>query len=231
MLVEDYDGFEFDVLTPGSEIVLLTDASSHDPELVDEVIRKAREKQVCISFYLSYTDWPEYYRISEQTGGTVVDTIDRSVFSRFTEEHDCGKCARFYDLLISDISVCDPPVIGNRKKKQARSPSPSTEQTCHSFTTSLLTTQLTVYGNTSEPEMIITDPNEHETLVTTNIEGEKVYRKSFPVAGVWSVCVKNGTLTISIEKTDEINSLLQFIKPVEDSSELTLSYIPPPACK
>ena len=209
----DSDGLT--VMIPGSEIVLLTDAPSHEPELEDEIIIKAVEQKVCISFYLSDTTFPAYNRISEQTGGVIVNSIDRTSFLTFDENHDYGQCARFYGL-------------SKRKKRQASS---SYEQRCHYFTTSLLTTQLIVHGYTSEPEMIITDPNEHETHVFTNIGGGKLYRKSFPVAGAWNACVETGTLTISVEKKDEINSLLQFIKPVEDSSELTLSYIPPPACK
>ena len=45
------------VMIPGSEIVLLTDAISHDPELEDDIIAKAEEMNVCISFYLSGVTW------------------------------------------------------------------------------------------------------------------------------------------------------------------------------
>ena len=207
-------------MIPGSEIVLLTDATSHDSEREAEIISKARDRQVCISFYLSYTEWEPYYKIAEQTGGAIVDSIDRSSFVTFDENHDYGQCARFYNLT----------TLGDKKKRQVSSSSYSTEQRCHNFTTSLLTTQLTVYGYTTEDAMIITDPNGLETRVITNIAGEKLYRKSFPGNGPWSVCVETGTLTISIEKTDDINSILQFIKPLEDSSELNLNYFPPPAC-
>ena len=207
-------------MIPGSEIVLLTDATSHDSELEAEVISKARDRQVCISFYLSYTEWEPYYRISEQTGGAIVDSIDRSSFLTFDENHEYGQCASFHDI----------PTFGKRKKRQVSSSSYSIEQRCHYFTTSLLTTQLTVYGYTTEAAMIVTDQNGLETRVITNIAGEKLYRKSFPGNGPWSVCVETGTLTISIEKTDDINSILQFIKPLEESPELTLNHFPPPAC-
>ena len=49
--LNDPDGLP--VMTPGSEIILLTDADSHDAELEDVVIALARERKVCISFYLS----------------------------------------------------------------------------------------------------------------------------------------------------------------------------------
>ena len=210
----------FLVMTPGSEIVLLTDASSHEEELKSSVIMKANERNVCISFYLSGHGryWVPYIEISSKTGGTTVNRIDRSAFLTFDEEHDYGQCAEFYKLSDS-----------NRRKRLAFSSSYATEQRCHSFTTSLLTTKLKVYGYTSEDTMIVRDPHEVETHVI-DIRGEKTYEKTSPISGRWSVCVKNGTLTISVDTTDKIYSILQYIKPLGVLPTLSFSHSPPTAC-
>ena len=39
------DTYGIDVLVPGSELVLITDATSHDEELISVIIKLARAKQ------------------------------------------------------------------------------------------------------------------------------------------------------------------------------------------
>ena len=219
-------------MIPGSEIVLLTDAISHDSLLEDEIITKAQEMQVCISFYLSPYDpsepysfpWEPYTRISEETGGVIVESIDRHAFSAFDDEHDYGQCARFYDL------PTDPPIIGRRKKRAAVMNTYDNAQRCHHFNTSLFTTALKVQGFTSQTAMIVTTPNSEEVRVIDNFRSEKLYRDTDPLAGQWSVCVETGTLTISLDITDNIPSIFKFIKPVGNSFSFHTS-LSPPACK
>ena len=212
-------------MIPGSEIVLLTDAISHDPELEDDVITKAREMKVCISFYLSIATWEPYTRISAQTGGTTVNSIDRHAFSAFDDEYNYGQCARFYDL-----PTLAPPIIGSRKKRAAVMNTYDNAQRCHHFNTSIFTTALKVQGFTSQTAMIVTTANSEEVRVIDNIRSEKLYRDTDPLAGQWSVCVETGTLTISLDITDSIHSIFKFIKPVGDSFSLHTSPSPP-ACK
>ena len=211
-------------MIPGSEIVLLTDAISHDPDLKDDVIAKAREMKVCISFYLSGVTWEPYTNISNQTGGVIVESIDRRAFSAFDDEHDYGQCARFYDLTTL------APIIDSRKKRAAVMNSFDNAQRCHHFNTSFFTTALKVQGFTSQTAMIVTTPNSEEVRVINNIRSEKLYRDTDPLAGQWSVCVETGTLTISLDITDSIPSIFKFIKPVGDSFSLHTSQSPP-ACK
>ena len=209
------------VMSPGSEIVLLTDAPSHDPDLEDDVITKANAQQVCISFYLSRLsdrDSAQYDRIATATGGTIEDSIDGSSFRRFDDEHDYGQCARFYEL-------------SKRKKREVLSSSYDTEQRCHYFTTSLLTDTLTVQGYTTQYAMIVTKPNGEEVNIITNFRGDKVYRDNAPLSGQWNVCVGTGTLAISVQTTDSINPILQYLISTPTSPEYSLKYSPPPACK
>ena len=219
LCLEDPDIDGLPLMDPGSEIVLLTDHRSHDAELETDVITKARDLKVCISFYLStrYADWPAYWRISAATGGTVVASIDRTSFLTFSDDHDYGQCARFYEL-------------SDRKKRQAPS-SYDIEQRCHYFSTSLFTTTVVVTGHTSQDSMIVTKPNTDEVQVITNYRGEKIYRDPDPLSGQWSVCVETGTLTITLENADSMSTVLQYIRPIVNSTELSLKYTPPPACE
>jgi hypothetical protein len=208
------------LMIPGSEIVLLTDASSHDADLEYDIITTARMMNVCISFYLSDEEFEPYTRIAIQTGGTIVNSIDRSAFRVFAEKHDYGKCATFYDLptLVppTDPPTIDPPIIGRRKKRSVVTPSFNTEQRCHYFTTSSFATSLTAQGFTSE-ELIITTPHSKEVRVIGNIQGGKLYRAVDPPAGRWSICVETGTLTISLDIMNSIHSIFKFLKSDEDS--------------
>ena len=208
------------VMTPGSEIVLLTDADSHDAELESEVIDLARERKVCISFYLSEVTWDPYTRIAAQTGGVIVNSIRRESFREFDDVHDYGQCAIFHRLA--------PDVVG-KKKRAAVTPSFDTEQRCHRFTVSLFATSLTVQGFTSQPVMIVTRPDSEVVQVRANIMGNKVYRETKPTPGEYSVCVETGTLTVSLDITDSMSSIFQFLTRTEGTFSLHNS--PPPACK
>ena len=213
----DIDGLL--LMNPGSEIVLLTDAPSHDAGLETEVITKATHQKVCISFYLStdYADWPAYRRISNATGGTVVASIDRNSFSKFSADHKYGKCAQFYEL-------------SGPKKRQAPS-SYDIEQRCHNFSTSLFTTTVVVMGHTSQDSMIVTKPSADEVRVIANYRGEIIYRDPDPLSGQWSVCVETGTLTITLENTDSMSTVFQYLRPIVNSTKLSFKYTPPPACE
>ena len=82
-----------------------------------------------------------------------MNSIDRTAFSAFDNEHDYGQCARFYDL-----NTLAPPTIGSRRKRAAVMNSFDNAQRCHYFNTSYFTTELKVQGFTSQTAMIVTTP-------------------------------------------------------------------------
>ena len=211
------------VMTPGSEIVLLTDATSHDAELESNVTALARERKVCISFYLSEVTWDPYTTIAAQTGGVIVNSIQRESFREFDDVHNYGQCAIFHGLA-PDAT----PLVG-KKKRAAVTPSFSTAQGCHRFTVSLFATSLTVQGFTSQPVMIVTRPDSEVVQVRANIMGNKEYRETKPTPGEYSVCVETGTLTVSLDITDSMSSIFQYLTLTEGTFSLHNS--PPPACK
>ena len=231
LTVRDSEGFA--VMVPGSHIVMLTDAPSHDTELEAEVINRANEQKVCISFFLSMIGGciddegqMMYGRISAATGGTVTESIDQDGFRNFSTTHGATQCADFYGI----------PLFDERKKRQVPVP-PShdtydTEMRCHNFTTSLFTTNVKVTGHTSQPVVRVTKPS-GESVSVPSLYGSSgaVFGESSPPSGEWSVCVDNGTLTIMLEKNDVMDNILKYLRPVVNSTQLLTTSNPPPACK
>ena len=215
--VKDSDGNP--VMIPGSQIVLLTDALSHDEELLQSVIDQAITQKVCISFFLSQTAWEGYQNISDATGGTVVFSIDRTSFGTFNADHEATQCAYHYGL-------------DYRARKRRFVPDPPSDATrCKYFTTSRFVSTVIVTGQTAQDSMIVTKPDGAEVHVFSNIREEKIFRDSVPRSGQWSVCVMTGTLTITVKKTESMNALVKYFKKFESSTDIFLKYAPHPACK
>ena len=231
LAVRDSEGYS--VMVPGSHIVMLTDAPSHDLDLETEVITRANKQKVCVSFFLSMRGGcinsggrAMYGRISAATGGTVTESIDQDGFRDFNATHGSRQCADFYGI----------PLSNERKKRQAPVP-PShdtygTEMRCHNFTTSLFTTNVKVTGHTSQPAVRVTKPS-GESVSVPSLYGSSgaVFGESSPPSGEWRVCVDTGTLTITLEKNDVMDTILKYLRPVINSTTLLASSNPPPACK
>ena len=229
LAVRDSEGYS--VMVPGSHIVMLTDAPSHDVELEAEVIRRANEQKVCISFFLSRRGGciedegrTMYGRISNATGGTVTESIDQDGFRYFDTAHGSTQCAEFYDI----------PMFGERRNRQESVP-PSqciydTEMRCHNFTTSLFTTNIKVTAHTSQRAMRVTKPTGESVSVPSLFHSSgPVFGDSSPPIGEWSVCVDTGTLTMTLEKIDVMDNVLKY--PIVNSTTFLTTSTPPPACK
>ena len=210
------------VMTTASEIVVLTDHTSHNLGLADTVINTANAQNVCINFFLSMSgEWSDdvYRRIADETHGTVTSTIiSDNAFTNFDSSHDYLRCARSYRI----------PVNQGRKKRQTSSSTYSTEQQCHHFSTSLFTTAVKVTGHTSQQSVIVTKPNRERVTVPYISWVDAVFRDN-PLSGEWSVCVSTGTLTITIENKDRMDNILQYLRPIESSHTFAMKYTPPPA--
>ena len=224
--VKDSDGIP--VMIPGSQIVLLTDAPSHDEELIVNVTNQAVMQKVCISFFLSQTAWVGYQNISDATGGTVVFSIDRTSFATFNADHEATQCASHYGL---DYHARKRPLVPDPPSPVDHVPILHHNDTmCKYFTTSRFVSTVIVTGQTAQDSMIVTKPDGAEVRVFSNIRREKIFRDSAPQSGQWSVCVSTGTVTITVEKTDSMSATVNYLK-IENSTEFFLEYTPPLACK
>ena len=204
------------VMIPGSQIVLLTDAPTHDEERLGNVIERAVDQKVCINFFLSYSNWTGYWTIASKTGGTVVQSLDRTSIRTFNYSHSANQCAVHYKLQF-DHQI---------KKRSAPSPD-NTAKKCKYFSTSLFTTKVSLTVNTTADLMRVTKPDGDET----NAQGEKTFHDPTPQSGLYSVCVDNETLTITVEKTENMSAIVKYLTRRENSTVVFLRHTPPPARK
>ncbi len=73
-------------MTPGSQIVVITDASSKQLELNKTIIQEAKDREVCIHFFLSDSRASEdgiFKNIADETHGTYIDTYDDWHLNKF----------------------------------------------------------------------------------------------------------------------------------------------------
>ena len=90
---------EYNLMTPGSQMIVLTDAPSKNTSIKDWVIDRAKSLGVCIHFYLARetdncfsADSVESYRnIAWETGGSVVENTWN--FSNFVASYRDIPCA------------------------------------------------------------------------------------------------------------------------------------------
>ena len=212
------DSRNIPVMVPGSQIVLLTDSPSHNESLIENVTKQAIAQKVCINVFLSATTWPEYWRIANETGGTVVHSIDQTSISQFNHTHSVNQCADHYGLKYG------------RQKRSARS-SDGIAEKCKYFNASLFTTEVLVTVNTNKDLVRVIKPDGNEILIFSNPRGEKIFHESTPNSGQYSFCVDNGTLTITVVKTENMNTIVKYLYRMENSTEAFLRYAPHPACK
>ena len=224
----DTDGF--DLMTPGSQIIVLTDAPSKNTAIESRVIDLAKEQSVCVHFFLAletsncFSSVPDsvemYRRIAQETGGTVVSNAWQ--FSNFVASHkDSGSCTDFY------------PELGPRKRAA------SVDSRCQSFRVSRFTNFLKLSvrpsatglrtvtvrkpsGSTASPPVI--DPNSNNRFA--------VFSEVYPESGEWSVCVDNGTVQVFSNMETALDVVVLYPKNeshLSDGTPTTSSS--PPACK
>ena len=216
----DTEGYQ--IMLPGSHIVLLTDAPSHDLDLEGKVIGLANDQKVCISFFISMrggcideSGRRMYHRIANETGGTVTESISQDGFRHFDATHEDAQCLDFYNLR-------------QRRKRQAL---PTPGSVCQTFFSFQFTTKLKLIANTSQSFITVIKPNGESTRVSA-LYGSSgpVYSDVLPLAGEYRVCVSNGTLNITVERNDMMDRI-KFLRPVENTTQFLITSSPPPACK
>ena len=220
----DPDGnvFKFDIMSPGSQMIVITDATSKRPEIKDMVIQNAIDREVCIHFFLSRNPVSDgvYPDVATRTSGTLIPNFADWQLAQFVAEYSNNPCA--YST-------------GVRGKRQAVPPTP-TPSRCQSFEVSALAINLKLSTLVTDHSFMpvtltIERPNGTVTLRNVNpIEGTvfDVYTEGLPPPGVWTICTSAGiidTLSVTVQ-----NSLDLTVRYKSDSTE-EISDLPPPACK
>ena len=103
---------------------------------------------------------------------------------------------------------------------------------CHTFVASQFTEKLKVVAQTSQGFIAVIKPN-REIIRISTLYGSSgpVYSDISPLAGEYRVCVSNGTLSITLERKDMMDSIIKYPRPVENTTQFFTTSSPPPACK
>ena len=204
----DDDGFE--LMQPGSQMVVITDALSKQPELASRVITEANAREVCIHFFLSRNPTSDgiYQNIADRTSGTLVP-FTNSDFGRFVATYSTTPCRH---------------TVGKRRKRSAVSLPPTT---CQSFTVTEFAAliKLTITANTGQ-SVTITRPNGVNTVLTVGAGDFTVFSEGHPIAGTSRACVSSGSLTVSLAQTILVDTTIVYLDDGKDATS-----VPPPACK
>jgi hypothetical protein len=226
----DPDGnvFNFDIMSPGSQMIVMTDAPSKRPEIMDMVIQNAVLREVCIHFFLSRNPVSDgvYPDVATGTSGTLISNFVDWQLAQFVAEYSNNPCT--YST-------------GVRGKRQAVPPPTPSRSRCRSFEVSTLainlklSTRVSLAGiNISMPvtltiehpngTVILRDitPNEFETTVF------EVYTEGLPPPGRWAICTSAGRFFV-VSVTVQ-NSLDLTVRYKSDSTG-DISDSPPTACK
>ena len=213
-------------MVPGSHIVLLTDAPSHDLYLESKVIELANDQKVCISSFISMSGGCidvsgrlMYHRIATATGGTVTESIAQDSFRDFNTVHGATQCSDFYSI----------PRLGQRRKRETLSAPTSV---CHTYAASRFTSELKVRASTSQRFIEVTNPSGKRRRVSALYgSAGPVYIDVSPIPGEYRVCVSNGILNITVERSDMMDTIFKYLKPEENSSDFLTTSTPPQACE
>ena len=215
--VSDDNGVSSDLMISGSQIVVITDAPSKNPNITQDVIKAANDKGVCIHFVVadSYYDTDDgvYQRVADETTGTLVSPISGWEIATFTSSYRDSPCRH-------------SPVPRSSQQKRA---APISSR-CHSFHISQLTLLMKFSGQ-ARSTITITRPS--GSTVTVNVSNDfAVHSEPHPEAGEWLACVSHGTLEIFVNQVFSLDATVLYLKEKSAAGALPVASVSPPTeCK
>ncbi len=205
---KDYYGVP--LMIRGSQMVVLTDAPSKQPELKDDVIQYASSEGVCIHFFVNHehslTDGI-YQEIADRTHGTLISSYRQWDIANFVAKYE-------------DNGGCDFLELVRRKKRSVSLSS------CKTVTVSRLAANFRLSINAPTGSGVaITQPNGvvHDLTVARN--NFILFNQTNPKHGFWRVCSTGG---YSIEVTDVVTYRIDTTIFYWNSN---ITSVTPPACK
>ena len=209
-----FDGAELEVMAPGSQMVVITDALSKQPELASQVIAEANALEVCIHFFLSDNPTSDgiYQNVADSTSGIVVPFTNSDLGS-FVAAYSTTPCRH---TVPNGLSRGIPPGA-------ARIITP-----CQSFkvTEFAALLKLTITAKTGQ-SVTITKPNGVNIVLTVGAGDFTVFSEGHPIPGTWRACVSSGSLTVSLAQTILLDTTIIYL----GDGRLDATAIAPPACK
>ena len=222
----DPDGnmFKFDIMSPGSQMIVITDAMSKRPEIKDMVIQNAVLREVCIHFFLSGNPVGDgvYPDVATGTSGTLISNFAGWQLAQFVAEYSSNPC------------------IYSTNSRGKRQVSPS--ETCQTFDVSTLavnlklTTTINAPGIPSSMAITLTITRPNGTTILRNVGPSDlgltrfdVFTEGLPPPGRWSICTNAGTFeAVSAIVQNSLDLILRYKS--EGSGDITDLHSPP-ACK
>ena len=192
------------LMVQGSQMVVLTDAPSKQPELEDEVVRLAKELKVCIHFFIERSN-EIYDRIAMETHGTLLVGSNYWNFTNFITAYPMGS----YNFLKDS---------GRGKR--------SLPLQCRQFNVSRLAANLRISINFPTGNILtITHPNGTRTSITSGNNDLAFYTETNPAYGSWSICSSdNEIFDIKVITSDHTDITVLYGSKIKSS-------ILPHACK
>ena len=203
---KDDDGFT--LLATGSQMIVLTDASSKQPELKENVTRYASGQEVCIHFFVNDPEYSLtdgiYQAIAEGTHGTLISSFNQWDIANFVAKYE-------------ENGGCE--YLSRRKKRSA-------PLFCKTVTVSRLAANLRLSINAPTGSGItITQPNGVDRPLVVAQNDFILFNQTNPVHGPWKVCSTDGH---SIQVTDVITYRIDTTVLYWNSD---ITSVIPPACK
>lgn len=199
----------------GSQMIVITDAASKRPEIVDTVIRHANRQGVCIHFFISRMNSYDslrdgiYQRVSQQTAGTLISNFANWQLARFISESSNTPCV-------------NPNYTPSRPRPQKRSTFTQQETFEVSVLTYLL--KLSMMADSGVNIFITRPDGSIATVLSQN--NFAVFSEGQPLHGLWSVQVDSGIVQVSVAQQIALDIVIYYVS--DNSSEI--ASIPPQAC-
>ena len=201
------------IVDNGSQMVVITDARSKQPDLKSEVISEANNREVCIHFFVSNSYGLSdgiYQDIANKTSGTLVYPYELWKIAAFTQSYKDQPCRHLVKSR-------------RREKRQA----PAIPSPCQSFNVSdfSILLKLTINASTGK-NVTLTRPNNTTRSTIVGAENLALLSEVYPMSGQWKACVSSGTVQVFAA-----NSIALHITVMYVSSRNMVSSLPPPSCK
>ena len=204
------DGVTTELMVSGSQMIVLTDATSKRPEITDTVITEATSRGVCIHFFVSDSGAISdgiFSRVATETSGTLINNFANWQLASFISASASNPC-RYTSTLTTS------------RRKRSTSSHATFDVSVFSFLI-----QLSISAS-SGATISITRPDGTSTTMIASANFA-VFSEGNPQPGRWSASVNYGVIQLSVTQEIAVDTTILYV--VGKANETTPT--PPQACK